>query len=606
MHQRLYEKIKNISRLDRSVLLVWQAGPKLTATIIFLIILQGIIPLAALYLMKLIVDTVSFSITAQDKIQAFQDIAILIGMAVIIAIFQILLQLILNFVKEIQSLMVTDHVSSMIHSKSIEVDLEYYEDPTYYDTLHRAQEEGAFRPTKIVNDLIVFFQSGISFAAMAALLFSFHYIVAMMLFLSVLPGFFVRLRYSDIMYEWMRRRTQTERKSSYYSWLLTRDEHAKEVRLFGFGNYFIKKYNALRKVLRDEEIKISKNQLIGEFFAQTGTTVAIFIAFAMVAYHTVHGNISLGDMVMYFQAFQKGLTYLKDFIGRLTDLYEDNLFVTNFYQFLDFKPKIKSPLVPKTIPRPFKENLEFKNVQFRYPSSGRNVLRDVSFTVKPNEVVALVGENGSGKTTLIKLLCRLYDPDKGDITLDGIHLSEFHPEDLRMEMGVIFQDFARYHMTVKDNIWLGNVHSPPDIEKISNAAHKADMNTFIKNLPEGYDTYLGKWFEKGEELSIGQWQRIALARAFLRDSQFIILDEPTSALDPIAEFKIFTKFSDLCKGKTVFLISHRFSTVKMADRILVLDNGKIIENGSHADLYQLDGKYANMYKKQAMHYHDNS
>jgi ATP-binding cassette subfamily B protein len=335
---------------------------------------------------------------------------------------------------------------------------------------------------------------------------------------------------------------------------------------------------------------------------QAFATLSLFGSLGFIAFRCISGVISLGDMVMFFQAFQRGLGYFKELLGSIAGLYEDNLFITNFYEFLDIKPQIKTPAKPCTVPDPMEKGIALEHVSFRYPEGSRNVLEDVSLSIKPGEVVAFVGENGSGKTTLVKLLCRLYDPTGGVITMDGIDLKMFDPNELRRQFGIIFQDFAQYHLTALENIWLGNIELSPDKKLIADAAKYAGADDLIRGFSEGYETMLGKWFENGEELSGGQWQKIALARAFLRDAGLIVLDEPTSSLDPNSEFQLFTKFRQLLKGRSAVLISHRFSTVLMADRIFVLDKGRIIESGSHDQLIQKGGKYSLMFERQAKHY----
>jgi ATP-binding cassette subfamily B protein len=358
----------------------------------------------------------------------------------------------------------------------------------------------------------------------------------------------------------------------------------------------------LRKAFRRERLEITRKRSVADLLAQVCATLAVFGSFGFIAYRTVQGIITLGDMVMYFQAFQRGLGYLQGMLGGAADLYEDNLFLSNLYEFLDLKPKVKQPLYPVPVPRPMKKGLSFKNVSFKYPTSNGNVLEDISLSIEPGEVVALVGENGSGKTTFVKLMCRLYDPNEGAITLDGLDLRRFETTALRREISVIFQDYVKYHLTARENIWFGNILLPPDHKDIEKAALHSGADNLIHRLPKGYETPLGKWFEDGEELSIGEWQKIALARAFLRDAQVIALDEPTSALDAKSEYEVFRNFRKLLDGRSAVLISHRFSTVKMADRIFVFDAGKIIEKGTHDQLMDLGGTYAEFFEKQAQHY----
>jgi ATP-binding cassette subfamily B protein len=316
----------------------------------------------------------------------------------------------------------------------------------------------------------------------------------------------------------------------------------------------------------------------------------------------LQGVITLGDMVMFFQAFQRSLNYLRGMLGGLAALYEDNLFLVNLFEFLDLEPKVKEPVHPVHMPCPIQKGFSFDHISFKYPSGNGKVLKDISLRIEPGEVVALVGANGSGKTTLVKLLCRLYDPLEGAICLDDIDVRQFETTALRREISVIFQDYVKYHLTARENIWLGNIEFPIDCDKIERAAQHAGAAELIDKLPRGYDTTLGKWFKGGKELSIGEWQKIALARAFLRNAQMVVLDEPTSSLDAKAEFEVFANFRQLLNGRSALIVSHRFSTVRMADRIYVFDAGRIIESGTHDQLMNNGGQYAFYFEKQAQHY----
>jgi len=336
--------------------------------------------------------------------------------------------------------------------------------------------------------------------------------------------------------------------------------------------------------------------------AEAAATAAIFGTLAFVAAQAIRGTITLGGLVMYYQGFQSGLGFLQAILRGLAGLYEDNLFLTDFYQFLDLRPKIQAPSQPRSVPEKFTRGITFQQDSFAYPGGTDEVLEEINLTIEPDRVIALVGENGSGKTTLIKLLCRLYDPSRGQIALDGIDIRQFDPVRWRREISVIFQDYVHYHLKAWENIWLGNIEQDPDRARIAKAAGLSGAEAVIRRLPREYDTVLGRWFQDGHELSVGEWQKIALARSFLRDARIIVLDEPTSSLDPLAEADLFEKFRQLVKGRSAILISHRFSTVRMADFIYVLDRGRIIEQGTHPELLRLNGHYARLYNAQAMHF----
>ena len=602
-HETLKLRIQGALRMGRALRLVWQSGPGLALANGGLIVIQSLLPLASLYLIKLIVDAVETALTAPDSGEAFDQIVWLIMLAAAVALLSAFARSMANLITEAQAQIVTDRVQNMLHAKSVAIDLEYYENAEYYDTLHRAQQQAPSRPTRVVNDMLRIAQATISLIAIVGLLlFALHWLLAVILFAAAIPGALVRFWYSDRMYRWQHLRTSTDRRARYYNWLLTSDWHAKEIRLFNLGQLFTRRSKELRKQLRQEKLDIAKTRSAGELAASLGQTLAIFGALAFVAHQTLGGAITLGGLVMYFQAFQRGQSLLQEMSTGLSGLYENNLFLSSLFEFLDLSPKVVEAVNPKPVPQPMQTGIVFEQVTFHYPAGRHNVLEDISFTIRPGEHVAFVGENGAGKTSLIKLLCRLYDPIEGNITFDGIDIREMDTTVLRREISVIFQDYARYQMTARENIWLGDVELPPESERIETAARDAGADEVIAGLRAGYDTQLGKWFDDGEELSIGQWQKVALARGFVRDGQVMVLDEPTSALDAKAECEMFDSFHRMVKGRTVILISHRLSTVKMVDRIFVLKGGKIVESGSHDELVQHKGAYANLFELQAQHY----
>jgi ATP-binding cassette subfamily B protein len=599
-HPPLRTRLHRMLLLRRAVVLVWRASPGWTIASLVLLVLQSLLPLASLYLLKLIVDAVTSALKSSqpDFTHTLWLIVAMGGVTLASALAASLATL----VTEVQAQAVTDFMASIIHAKSVQVDLSYYENAQYYDTLQRAQQEAPYRPTQIVNGLVQIAQSSLTLIALLGLLLSLHWIVAAVLLLAAIPGLLVKLRYSQQLYAWQRQRTSSERQSWYIQWLLTGEAHAKEIRLFNLGELFIRRYRDLRTVLRNERLRLVKHRSRNELITQFAGTLATFGALAFIAYQTMQGALTLGDLVMYYQAFQRGQSYLSSILGGLAGLYEDSLFLTNLYEFLDLQPRVVEPSDPSPLSFPLRQGIAFEHVRFAYAGSDQPVLDDVTLTIRPGEHIALVGVNGAGKTTLVKLLCRLYDPSAGRITLDGVDLRAFDTTALRRQVSVVFQDFAHYQLSARENIWLGNTDLPLEDGKIKQAAHAASADALITGLPHGYDTLLGNWFEEGHELSIGQWQKIALARAFLRDAQILVLDEPTNALDASAEYEVFQQFRRLALGRTTLLISHRFSTVRMADRIFMLAGGRITESGSHAELMQRRGEYARLFELQAGNY----
>jgi len=598
----LDSKILRALQLRRVLALVWKAAPGWTLANAALLGLQSALPLLQLFLLKLTVDAVAAGIAAPEKAVAFGMVLMWVCLAVAAALAADFFSSIARVAGQAQAEVVSDYIQNLLHAKSVALDLEYYENSGFYDTLHRAQQEAPYRPIRMVTALVQVAQNGLVLAGIAALLVACHWGIALLLLAAAVPGALVRLKFAGHLYRWQMGRSETERTAVYLNWLLTGESHAKEIRLFDLGPLLMQRSFRLRRLLRQERTGIAFKRALAELAAQAGATLAVYGSFAFIAYRTVQGALSVGDLVMYYQAFQRGQAYLREMLSGLAGLFEDNLFLSNFYHFLDLKPtvSVSQPSVP--VPRPMNTGIVFDRVGFRYSAGAAMVLHDVSLAIRPGQVVALVGENGSGKTTLVKLLCRLYDPTAGSITLDGTDLRRFDCAALRGEIGIIFQDYARYYMTARENIWMGNTRLPPDDPKITAAAQHAGAHDTLAALANGYETLLGKRFGNGTELSIGQWQQVALARAFLRDAQILVLDEPTSALDAKAEYALFQNFRRLASGRTTILISHRFSTIRMADRIFVLQGGKIIENGTHEELMVGRGTYARLYETQAHRY----
>jgi ATP-binding cassette subfamily B protein len=590
--------------LPRALRLVWTMSPGWTAFNVILVVILGILPIATLFLTKLIVDSVTAGLATPEPTTAFPQVLVYILIAAVIALVLALARSLSELTSEAQSMIVTDGVSDILHAQSIAVDLEYYEDTSYYDTLHRAQQESAYRPTRIVNGLVLIGQNAISLLGVAVLIITFSWLIALILFAAAIPVAVVRYKYARARYRFEQDMTETDRLSWYYHGLLTNSDIAKEIRLFNLGALFRKRFLDLRSDLRKGRLDLAQYRTAANVLAQAVSIIALFGSLAFIAYAGLTGTITVGDLVMYFLAFQLGLGYIQAILGSLAGLYEDNLFLTNFYQFLDLKPAILSPDHPVPLPKSRNQRVEFNNVHFSYRGGTKDAITGVSLAINPGEVIALVGENGSGKTTLLKLLCRLYDPDDGKITVNGIDLRDFDPVAWRKEISVIFQDYVHYYLSAGENIWVGDIEQEQDPARIAAAADRSGINPVISHLPEGYHTKLGHWFYGGQELSEGEWQKVALARAFFRDSGIVILDEPTSSLDPLAEAELFRNFRNLLEGRSAVIISHRFSTVQMADRIYLLEKGHIIEQGSHEELLRLNGRYSFLYRTQAEHYQE--
>jgi len=591
-------------RIDRALKFVWQAAPQWTALSTLLLIIESIIPLATLYIFKLVVDHLTGTNVSIDAGSDFQSLSILIAAALGLAILSNLCNSLLGYANEMQTHLVADHMQYLVQTKSIDMDIAYYEHPKSYDKLHRAQREAPSRPLRIISGMTELALNSLTLLGALALLLTFNLIVVIVVLTASIPVLIYRIKYAEALYQLHREKTESERLSKYFNEVVTTAEKAKEVRTFGFGPFITNRFSEIRLMIRASLHLISGQAYQRQFITESTAAFAGYGALAFIVHAAVKKSISLGDTVMYFGAFQVAVSALRPTLNSLAKIYENNLFLSTLYEFLNVPKSVPDPPHPIAMPRPWQSGLRVENLSFHYPGTDRPVLHDIAMDIRPGEIVALVGCNGSGKTTLTKLLCRLYDPDTGQITIDGTNLRNFKIEDLRREISIIYQDFGRYHMTARENIMLGRPDISPDDPSIVQAAQWAGIHDNLIQLPKGYDTVMSRTFADGEELSIGQWQKLALARACVRDSQLILLDEPTSSLDATAEFEFFEKFRQMARGRSALIISHRFSTVRLADRIYVLDTGHLIEQGNHEELLAIDGLYAYLYHKQASYYRD--
>lgn len=611
--------------LGRAIKLVWASGPGWMIASLVLVALGAVLPLASLWLLGRIVDSVtrgSLLPVGPLREAAWNASLMWIALAGGAALLSALCSTATSFVSEGQGLVVARRMSALVQRQASRMDLEYFENAEFFNTLHRAQEEAPFRPTRIVNGLTGLAQNLVSLAAITVLLATLHPLVPLVLLLSVLPGLLVRLKFVSILWEWTLKSTPIERRAGYFNYLLTLEPFAKEVRLFEMAPFFSSRFDAMRVWLANGRLRLARRRLLADTGVQGFVVAPTFALLAFIASKTFAGTLSLGALVMYFGAIQRAQGAMQGTLGAILSLHEDTTFLSLLYRFLDLEPKLVAPAQPKALPAQWKSGLSVENLSFGYPNSERQALRDVSFSVAPGEVVALVGENGSGKTTLVKLLCRLYDPDEGRISLDGIDARDCDPQEWRRGISAVFQDYNHYSLTLAENIWLGDLRlpsvdsktgavlsserretmSPGTRRAVEEAAMRAGVDRIAARLPKGLDTLLGRDFEGGEELSIGQWQKIALARAFLRPSQLLILDEPSSALDPRAEAELFESFRELVQGRAALLISHRLSTVRLADSICVLDKGVLVARGTHEELLEQGGLYAQLFQTQAQSY----
>ncbi len=597
---------------------VWQSGPALALASLALVLLQAGLPLGLLYGTKQIIDTATVQLAA--PVPAFRPVLVWILLAGAVALALDLSASLAAWVQEAQAQRVTDRVQQALHAQSVAVDLAYYEEATYYDALHRAQAEAPYLPTLLVSRLLAVGQAGLGLGAIAVLLLALHWSVTLLLLLAALPLVVTRWAYARRFYARWQQWLQTERRAQYFSQVLTGPDYAQEVRLLGLGDYLQAQFQTLRAQVRRDRLRLAAQRAGAETGAQAIALVLLFATLAVLARQAVLGALSLGSLVMYYQALQRGQTLLRELARQATSFYEHSLFLVSLADFLALGSQIEGPhpgapcpdenqglalgdSSPDCSPK-LHQGLEFCGVSFRYPHRSHWVLQDLSFTLRAGETLALVGENGAGKSTLVKLLCRLYDPTAGVIRVDGVDLRKLPVAAWRSQIAVLCQDFARYQLTVRETIGLGALSQLQDRPALERAAAQAQVAAAIARLPRGYDTVLGAQFESNTALSGGEWQKLALARVFLRAAPLVILDEPTRSLDPDAEAAVLAQFQTLTRDRTALLISHRLATVKLADRILVLAGGRIVEAGSHAQLLERQGLYARLFATQAQAYQD--
>lgn len=583
--EKLSDIIKKLYFL-RASRLVLQGAPVFTTIILAIVVIQGLLSVATIYVNKLILDTVA------DTSTNFNAVLSLLGIAWLISLISSASNSASHVMRRAQSEKVTNQFHSIMHTKAIDVDIDCYENPDYHDKLHRTQEESSYRPTQVVEGMVELARQSIVLFFIAGLVFQFDGIWALLLLLSCIPQAMIRWKYGLRFHNWMLKRTPEQRQSWFLHWMLTVSFHAKEMRSYLLGPLFKKQYSEIQETLRKEKLHIFLSRNLFEFLCSLISTGCFYGAYLVVIHQTILGHWTIGSMVMYFQAFQKTQSTFQDMLLSLGELYENHLFLSNFYEFLDIPKLVTEPENPTTLPSCLSRGISINNLSFQYPRGHRKVLNNICLTIEPGKIVALVGENGSGKSTLVKLLCRFYDPTHGQIMMDGEDLRNFSTQDLWKQIGVMFQDFSQYPASARENIWYGACYTPAIQQDIESCAQLSGAEEFIKNLEYGYDTILNKSFENGEELSMGEWQKIALARLFYKKASILILDEPTSFMDAKSEAQFFHILRKYASIRTTILISHKLPVIKIADEIFVLDHGQIVEHGKHEELIKNKGKYA--------------
>jgi ATP-binding cassette subfamily B protein len=581
----------------RALGLVWQTSRPITLWLVVLSVAGGVLPAAVAYVGKLIVDAVVKAAGSESVDIALRFVAVELGLVLLLAALQRGMALCDALLRA----QLGQRVNELILEKALTLSLSDFEDSEFYDRMTRARRDASWRPLSLVKRALGLTQNTISLALYGALLVRFSFWTVLILVLASIPAFVAEKSFSEDAFRLFRWRSPESRMQSYLETLLAREDHAKEVTLFRLGPLFLGRYRAIFDKVFGEERALTLKRGAWGFALGTLSTLAFYGAYGFIVIKAVAGTISLGDMTMYLLVFKQGQSALSALLAAIGGIYEDNLYLSNLYEYLDHASAIASGSATSG-PHP-EDGIRFRDVSFAYRGAALPALRNITLHIPPGSKLALVGENGAGKTTLIKLLTRLYEPTSGVVSLDGLDLREWDPVALRKRVGVIFQDFIRYQLLVGENIGAGDVEHFEDREGWARAGHKGMADTFIHKLPSGYESQLGRWFAGGQELSIGQWQKIALSRAFMReDADILVLDEPTASMDAEAEAEVFQRFRALSEKRMGIVISHRFSTVRMADQIVVLVDGAVVEQGSHEQLMAENKRYARLFNLQAEGY----
>jgi ATP-binding cassette subfamily B protein len=587
--------LKNLPELFR---LVWQSSPGKTTLSFALRIARSAMPVTLLYIGKLIIDqVVGLNRHGGSQHELWKLVIIEFGLAVLTDG----LNRMINLADSLLGDLFSNYTSMRIMRHATTLDLDQFEDSVFYDKLERARQQTVGRSV-LLSQVMSQVQDFISMAFLLAGLIAFNPWLILLLVIAIIPSFLGESYFNSQNYALTRSQTPERRELDYVRYLGASDETAKEVKIFGLADFIINRFKTLSDKFYADNSKLAvKRSAWGTFFSVLGS-IGYYAAYGIIIYQTVTGKTSVGTLTFLAGSFRQLSSLMESMLNRFTTVSQGAIYLNDFLEFFEIKPKISIAEKPLPFPNPIRQGFIFENVGFQYHNSESWANRHLNFTLHPGEKLALVGENGAGKTTLVKLLARLYDPSEGRILLDGVDLKEYAIDDLRLNLGIIFQDYLRYQMTLSQNIAVGNISEMGNKALIQKAAEESLADALAEKLPNGYEQWLGRRFNDGVELSGGEWQKVALARAYMKDAQVLILDEPTAALDARAEYEVFQRFAQMTKGKSAVLISHRFSTARLADRILVLDKGTVLETGTHEELILKNSRYAELFRLQAKGY----
>ncbi len=587
--------VRQVRHLPRAWRLVLAAAGGWTLLWLALLAAQGLLPTATVLLTRSLVDR----LTAVAGGGVAQDLGAVLAAALGLGAVLVLIEALGaagRWVAAWQAGLVRDHLSERIQRRSVRVDLAFYEQSEFFDRQHRARLGAQQRPIALLQSTGALLQHGLTLAAMAAVLSSYGLWLPLVLLLSTLPAVAAALRLELREYLWRRGTTEDERRAGYLDWLLGAREAAAEMRLLGLGEHFRAAYQRLRRRLRGERTRLDRDRAVLEVAAAVVALLAVAATMAWMVWRLLHGAATLGDLALFYQAFHQGQRMMRSLLENVGQVYAHLFDLEDLFDFLDLEPRVSDPEDPAPAPREIHREVRFRGVTFTYPSRSEPVLEGFDLVLPAGRISAVIGPNGAGKSTLTKLLCRLYDPQSGVVEIDGVDLRRFRVRELRRAISVLFQEPVRYSASAGENIAYGDLAATP--EAVAAATRAAGAAAVVADLPRGAETLLGSWFAGGSELSVGQWQRLALARAFLRRAPLILLDEPTSAMDVWAEADWLRRFRELAAGRTALLITHRLTTAMQADRIHLLDGGRVAESGSHQELLALGGRYAESWQRQ--------